>query len=195
MDINVTGRKINVGEALTTHIEDRLNSIADKYFNRSINADVTLNKEGHSYRVDVTLHPNQGIKLQSRGEAKDPYASFEDASERVEKQLRRYKRRIKNHHHVPDRDVVLELARNSVLMPESDEDTNEAAAELSDQPLIIAETKMTIPRVTVSDAVMMMDLADVPVFMFRNSKHDGLEVVYKREDGNIGWLSPNAENA
>ena len=195
MDINVTGRKINVGEALTTHIEDRLNSIADKYFNRSIDASVILGKEGHTYRVDVSLHPNQGIKLQSRGEAEDPYASFEDASERIEKQLRRYKRRIKNHHHAPDREVVMELARDSILLPESDDTAESAETALTEQPLIIAETNTSIPRVSVSDAVMMMDLADVPAFMFRNSKNEGLEVVYKRDDGNIGWISPKANAA
>lgn len=192
MDINVSGRKINVGEALTTHIEGRLESIADKYFNRSIDADVTLNKEGHLYRVDVSLHPDSGIKLQSRGEADDPYAGFEEAADRVEKQLRRYKRRITNHKHSPGRDVAGELAGYAVIQPEDGE-------ELTEQPpedhLIIAESRTTIPTVSVSDAVMLMDLADARCFMFRNVKGEGLEVVYKRDDGNIGWISPGADDA
>jgi len=195
MDINVTGRKINVGEALTQHIEDRLTSIADKYFNRSIDSDVTLNKEGHLYRVDVSMHPDSGIKLHSRGEASDPYAGFEEAAERVEKQLRRYKRRITNHKHSPGRDVVVELARDTIFQPESDETDDVEVADTPEQHLIIAETRTAIPTVSVSDAVMLMDLADTTCFMFRNVKGGGLEVVYKRTDGNIGWVSPGAEDA
>lgn len=190
MEIKVTGRKINVGEALTTHIEDRLSTIAEKYFNRSIDAAVIMSKEGHLYRADCTLHAGSGIRMQSHGEASDPYGAFEAASEKMEKQLRRYKRRIKNHHNSPSRDAVQELANDIVLAPH-DEEVNGEAASLDDhQPMIIAEARTEIPTLSVGDATMLMDLANATVFMFRNAKSDSLEVVYRRPDGNIGWISP-----
>ena len=189
MDINVTGRKMNVGAALTSHAEDRLEAVAEKYFSRTIDATTTFVKEGHIYRVDISLHANQGISLQARGEADDPYVAFETATEKVEKQLRRYKRRLKNHHHAPQRDVALELARDTVIAPES-EDDSETPDGADDQPIIIAESKKEIPLVSVGDAVMLMDLADANAFVFRNRKSETLEVVYRRQDGNIGWISP-----
>lgn len=191
MEINVTGRKMNVGDALTSHVEDRLESVADKYFNRTIDASTTFAKEGHTYRTHVSFHANQGINLQSRGEADDPYAAFEMAAEKVEKQLRRYKRRLKNHHKTPTRDLSMELAHDLVIAPNLDEGENEQANGTGDdQPIIIAENRTEIPNVTVGDAVMLMDLADAGAFMFRNTKNDTLEVVYRRSDGNIGWISP-----
>jgi ribosomal subunit interface protein len=190
MEINVTGRKMNVGEALTTHAETQLYAIADKYFTRSIDASTTFSKEGHTCRCDVSLHANQGINLQSRAEAEDPYVAFEAAAEKVEKQLRRYKRRIKNHHNSPSREAAIELASDTVIAPEDQSD--DTVEQNDDQPLIIAETKKAIPSVSVGDAVMLMDLADASAFMFRNDRNDSLEVVYKRPDGNIGWISPSS---
>lgn len=191
MDINVTGRKMNVGEALTTHVEDRLAIVSDKYFNRSIDASTTFAKEGHSYRTDISLHPNQGVNLHSRAEAEDPYAAFELAAEKVEKQLRRYKRRLKNHHNLSSREVAMEVARDVVIAPEPDNDTqDETENGADDQPIIIAESNREIPKVSVGDAAMLMDLADANAFVFRNIKGNVLEVVYRRADGNIGWISP-----
>jgi len=191
MDINVTGRKMKVGDALTNHVEDRLTTVADKYFNRTIDATTTFAKEGHTYRSDVSLHANQGINLQSRGEADDPYAAFELAAEKVEKQLRRYKRRIKNHHRMPQRDIELELANDFTIAPEAEEKDAAPGGASEDQPIIIAENRTSIPNVSVGDAAMLMDLADTNAFVFRNSKNDALEVVYRRKDGNIGWISPS----
>lgn len=191
MDINVTGRKMNVGEALTAHVEDRLAIVSDKYFNRSIDASTTFAKEGHSYRTDISLHPNQGVNLHSRAEAADPYAAFEIAAEKVEKQLRRYKRRLKNHHNLPSRDIAMEMVRDIVIAPEPDNDTDDTAGtDDDDQPIIIAESNREVPKVSVGDAAMLMDLADTNAFVFRNVKGNGLEVVYRRADGNIGWISP-----
>ncbi len=190
MEINVTGRKMNVGEALTTHIETHLHGIADKYFTRSIDASTTFSKEGHIYRCDVSLHANQGINLQARGETDDPYVAFDTAAHKVEKQLRRYKRRIKNHHNTPSRDAAMALAHEMVLAPE-DQEASKSTDD--DQPIIIAEEKKEIPSVSVGDAVMLMDLANANAFMFKNNRNDELEVVYRRPDGNIGWISPNAD--
>lgn len=198
MEIEVSGRNINVGDALTTHVEERLDQIADKYFARSLDAQTVFNKEGHLYRADVSLHPNQGISLQSRGEASEPYAAFEEAADRVEKQLRRYKRRLKNHH-ASNKTIAADLmARDAVFAPEPEQEDIGAAnghdvatSEQDDPPIIIAETTRGIPSVSVGDAVMLMDLGDVPTLMFRNVKSGQLEVVYRRPDGNIGWISPS----
>jgi len=192
MDINVTGRKMKVGDALTNHVEDRLSTVADKYFNRTIDATTTFAKEGHIYRSHVSFHANQGVNLQSRGEADDPYAAFELAAEKVEKQLRRYKRRIKNHHRTSQRDVELEIANDYIIASEAEENNAAAESDSDDQPIIIAENRTSIPNVSVGDAVMLMDLADTNAFVFRNSKNDALEVVYRRKDGNIGWISPSS---
>jgi len=194
MDINVTGRKMKVGDSLTSHVEDRLSTVADKYFSRTIDATTTFMKEGHTYRSDVSFHANQGVNLQSRGEADDPYAAFEMAAEKVEKQLRRYKRRLKNHHRMPQRDVELEMANEFTLAPETEDGDAASNGALEDQPLIIAENRTSIPNVSVGDAAMLMDLANANAFIFRNSKNDALEVVYRRSDGNVGWISPSSSS-
>ncbi|WND03732.1 ribosome-associated translation inhibitor RaiA [Temperatibacter marinus] len=190
MEIRVSGKNMNVGEAFSIHIQERLNTIADKYFSRSIDAHTNVSKEGHLYRIDVSMHANQGINLQSRGEGSEPYGAFEVAAEKVEKQLRRYKRRLKNHHHNGPSEAEIERMAYTVLAPEpeaEDEGVNEEGRD--DQPIIIAETHKEVPTVVVGDAVMLMDLADTNAFLFRNSKTKTLEVVYKRPDGNIGWIS------
>lgn len=198
MDINVTGRKMNVGEALTTHVTDRLQAITEKYFTRSIDASATFHKEGHLTRADISLHANQGINMQARAETDDPYAAFELAADKIEKQLRRYKRRLKNHHAMTGREeMMFEPVRNTVLAPHADEEGDADGATMNGadhQPVIIAEANVEIPRVTVSDAVMLMDLSDSNAFMFRNTKSDTLDVVYRRGDGNIGWISPGARD-
>ncbi len=190
MEINVTGRKMNVGDALTTHVTNRLENIADKHFSRTIDATITFIKEGHLCRTDISFHANQGVNFQSRGETEDPYASFEEAAEKIEKQLRRYKRRLKNHNKQPGHEAVMELARDITIAPENDESETAQNDAVEDQPIIIAENRREIPNVSVGDAAMLMDLADANAFMFRNTKSDILEVVYRRGDGNIGWISP-----
>lgn len=190
MDINVTGRKMNVGEALTSHVENRLDEVADKYFSRTIDASATFTKEGHTYRSDVSFHANQGVNLQSRGEADDPYAAFELAAEKVEKQLRRYKRKIKNHHKSPRKDQDVELAHMNGLDFEAEESDDAHGGTLDDQAIIIAEKRTEIPHISVGDAATLMGMAKASAFMFKNTKNDTLEFVYRRSDGNIGWISP-----
>lgn len=190
MEIKVSGRNMDVGEAFSTHIEDRLNGIADKYFSRSIRANANVHKEAHLYRVDITMHAQKGVNLQSGGEGGDPYGAFEDAAVKLEKQLRRYKRRLKNHHNDSPSEAEIERMAYTVLAPENisgaEDDTS-----ADDAPMIIAETHKDVPTVAVGDAVMLMDLADTNAFLFRNSKTKSLEVVYKRKDGNVGWISPD----
>ena len=194
MQISVSGRHLDIGDAFKVHVEDRLNAIAHKYFDRAIEAQVTLAKEAHNYRVDCTMHANQGTILQARADGSDIYGTFDGAADKVEKQLRRYKRRIKNHHALSRREGVETLIAQAYVIapeaePEGDTPETDAHEEVAD-PVIIAETQTEIPRVSVGDAVMLMDLSDTSAFLFRNSKNDHLNMVYKRQDGNIGWVDP-----
>ncbi|MFZ5610007.1 MAG: ribosome hibernation-promoting factor, HPF/YfiA family [Pseudomonadota bacterium] len=189
MDIRISGRNVDLGDAFRDHVAARLEAGASKYFSRSLAANVTLSKEHHMFQVDCTLHANQGVSLKSRGEAGDAYAAFDDAAEKIEKQLRRYKRRLKNHHHAERKALSLESAANYVLAAVGEGEEEET--DKDDQPIIIAETRTDIPVVSVGDAVMLMNLADAPAFMFRNSRSNALNVVYRRPDGNIGWIDPS----
>ncbi len=190
MDIQITGRKITVGESLSDHIRYRLEEGASKYFARSINAQVTISKVGHNFRVDCSLHANKGMTMQSHAEASDVYVAFDDAADKIEKQLRRYKRRIKNHHNEHEDPFEVAQAQAYVLKPEEESEEDSALGADEDNPIIIAEANTDIPKVSVGDAVMLMDLRHVSALMFKNIKTGGLNVVYKRADGNIGWIDP-----
>lgn len=186
MDIQVNGKQIDVGEALSGHVRDRLSDRVNKYFDRATNAHVTFSPEAHMIRVDCSVHAGHGIILQSHGETDDPYTAFDQALERIEKRLRRYKRRLTNHHHA-QKEILETLPAASYILAGEDDD----AEEPDDlQPMVIAETRTDLPTTTVGGAVMRMDLAGAPVMMFKNSAHGGLNVVYRRTDGNIGWIDP-----
>lgn len=187
MEIQVHGKQIDIGDALREQIVDRLSDGVSKYFDNALDAQITLSREAHLIRVDCSVHVGHDITLQSQGKAPDPYASFDLALERIEKRLRRYKGRLTDHHQRQRENFESQQATSYVLAGEDDESEEEPS---SDQPIIVAETKTDIPTVTVGDAVMRMDLAEAPVFKFRNSAHGGLNVVYRRSDGNVGWIDP-----
>ncbi|RME65400.1 MAG: ribosome-associated translation inhibitor RaiA [Alphaproteobacteria bacterium] len=194
MDIKVSGRHIDVGDALRAHMQQRIEAGAAKYFDRSISAQITLSKAGHGFHADCTLRAPRGVTLQSHGEGGDAYSAFDAAADKIEKQLRRYKRRLTNHHQNSEQaERMLEQAQAYVLAAASDGE--EAATPHNDHPIIIAETTTDIPCVSVSDAVMLMDLANATAFLFRNIRNDQLNVVYRRPDGNIGWLDPAPRRA
>ncbi len=190
MEISTTGHNVDVGEALRGHVEAALSDSVGKYFEKALNADVTFSKEGgHRFHVDIRVHPKRGMVVHGGAEGGDAYGAFDGALERIAKQLRRYKRRLNDHHKTPASEVILK-AQQYVLQGEEED------AELpeSSDPVIIAEMDAEIVTLSVSDAVMRMDLAHAPVMMFRNSANGRLNVVYRREDGNIGWIDP-AEDA
>lgn len=195
MQISVSGRHLDIGAAFKAHVEERLIAITDKYFDRALEAAVTLSKQAHLYRIDCTLHANQGAILNARNEGNDIYGTFDGVADKIEKQLRRYKRRVKSHHALSRREGVETLmAQAYVLAPGEDDEhedgtAEEAASALAD-PIIIAETRTEIPNVSVGDAVMMMDLGQTPALMFRNVRNNALNMVYRRADGNIGWVDP-----
>lgn len=188
MQVTVSGKHIDVGQSLRDRVEDQLIEVITKYFEHAISADVVFSKSRHLFRVDIIVNEGTGTNTYIKGSAEedDIYLCFEKATEKMEKQLRRYKRRIKNHHKQRFGKSLDESAKGVkyVLSPSGEEesDTDDQA------PLIIAEKPMNIEVLTVSDAVMLMDLAQLPALMFINSKTNAVNVVYKREDGNISWI-------
>ena len=188
MDISVKGRNLDVGDALKGHVEDHLSSAVTKYFIRAIDASVVFSREGRSLRADISVHPGpRGMVVQGGSDSNDPYAAFDGALERISKQLRRYKRRLNSHHKGHGEDVL--PAQQYVIQPVAEDE--EVAAD--DSPAIIAEMPVYIATLSVSEAVMRMDLADALVMMFRHSATRRLNVVYRRKDGNIGWIDPSED--
>ncbi|MBT6094793.1 MAG: ribosome-associated translation inhibitor RaiA [Rhodospirillaceae bacterium] len=187
MDISVKGKNLDVGDSLRVHATDNLTSVVGKYFNHAIDASVIFSREGSDLKADISVHPGpRGLVVQSASAGIDAYGAFDGALERVATQLRRYKRRLSNHHQKARDDEELLSAQYAVIQPETTEDEPH-----EDQPpMIIAEMETEIVTLSVGEAVMRMDLADAPVIMFRNSVSGGLNVVYRRADGNIGWIDP-----
>ncbi len=178
---------MDVGDALRGYATDQLSDAVTKYFARAIEATVTFTPEAHrKVRADITVHPGRGLIVQGGALADDAYAAFDGALNRIAKQLRRYKRRLKDHHKAREDQSVLS-AQQYVL---AGEDHEEEVAEDAN-PVVIAEMQTEIATLTVGEAVMRLDLADAPVLMFMNRAHGGLNVVYRRSDGNIGWIDPS----
>jgi len=186
MDIKVKGNKTDVGEALRGHVEDNLQNTVKKYFAQALTANVVFSPEGHLFRVEISVHAGRGMDMVGGADNVDAYAAFDSALARISKQLRRYKRRLNNHHKSRSNDDMLH-AQSYVLAPEHDQE--EVPEEAS--PVIIAEMPQQIATLSVGEAVMRMDLADAPVVMFRNHSNGGLNIVYRRKDGNVGWIDPS----
>lgn len=185
MHVLITGKQIDVGEALRSHVEDRLSSGVAKYFDRAIEAHVVFSRQGPMFRADCSTHVGSGITVQSHGEADEIYASFDIAVDRIEKRLRRQKRRLRDHHKVAPAEAL--PAESAVPGGEG----GEAEVQVDgDQPVIVADTQPEIDRLTVGEAASRLQSADVPALMFRNRAHGGLNVVYRRPDGNVGWIDP-----
>jgi len=199
MQLTVTGKGVDVGEALRHRVETSLGSILGKYFGSAIEAHAVFTRERHLIRSDLAIHIGRGIVVNSAGSANEFYAAFDGAAERLAKQLRRYKRRLRDYHAKASRatNAEAEVARSYVLAPpaEEDEDEQETAGAEAAAPIVIAEMSTELPSLTVGEAVMRMDLADAPVLLFRNRSHGALNVVYRRGDGNIGWIDPNLQKA
>jgi ribosomal subunit interface protein len=188
MQLSVKGKQLNVGDALRTHVSDSLSRILGKYFGDAIEVGVTFSRDGHMYRAVVAAHVGRGIQIQAQGDADEPYPAFDTAAEHLAKRLRRYKSRLRDHHKHSAPAAKTLLAQQYILA--GDDDRNPAEDEAEGQPAVVAEMTTEIPSLTVSEAVMRMDLADQPALMFRNSSHDGLNMIYRRSDGNIGWIDP-----
>lgn len=194
MKISVSGKGIDVGESLRTHIEERLTEGVNKYLDRVTSLSVVIAREAHLFRVDISgnsgTHDQMVIK--GRAQSEDVYAAFEQASEKIQKQLRRYKRRITNHHKVKDADVFQTpvVRATKYVIADHEEEVHEDAS-----PVVIAEKSTDIETLTVSEAVMKMDLSDLPALLFFNAGNGRMNVVYRREDGNISWVDPETTRA
>jgi ribosomal subunit interface protein len=196
VQLTVTGRQVDVGDALRRHVATAVEALLEKYFRDAIECHAVFSREAHLIRADLSLHLGRGIVVNSGSAAPDHYLAFDSAAERLGKQLRRYKRRLRDDHGktraTPE---PLETAQSFVLAPLDDgpDDADEAVSPAPDgAPVIIAEMSTEVPRLTVGEAVMRMDLADASVLLFRNRAHGELNLVYRRGDGNIGWIDPAA---
>ena len=197
MELNVHGQHIDVGEALRTHVEDKLEDLNQKYFNHATFATVTFSKEGHGKpetKAHITIQLGKNIHVVADATDPDPYASFEAAASKASKQMRRYKRKLRDHHERHEDGVEEERikARDYVLaaVPEQNDAPDDQVQEAPDEPLIVAEMTKEIETMSVSDAVMHLDLSGEAYFVFINSQNKKLNVVHRRDDGNIGWIDP-----
>jgi ribosomal subunit interface protein len=209
MQLSVTGKQTEIGEALRRHVEASLGSILDKYFKTAIEAHVILGKEAHLSRAEISIHIGRGIVVNARASASEAYLAFDAAADRLAKQLRRYKRRLRDHH-AKGREPAgaSERAMDYVLAPIGEEEGEATETEGEDAegedadpgnpngaPAVIAEMSTELPSLTVGEAAMRMDLAEAPVLLFRNRSHGELNLVYRRTDGNIGWIDPELDAA
>lgn len=187
MRYQISGKQIDIGEALQTHVKTELNVSVKKYAERPTDAQVVFSKSGHEFVCEATVHLSTGLTATAKGHNPEIYAAFDACSEKMEKQLRRYKRRLKDHH--KDRTEPVELFGASSYILASETDSVEQEPETL-QPMIIAEMQTKIATLSVGEAVMQMELSGAPVLVFRKEGKDGINVVYRREDGNIGWIDP-----
>lgn len=183
MQLSINGKQMNVGDALRTHIEDRLPDAIEKYFDNTTDSTVTITKEASEFVVDIHVHVSKRIDVHGQGHSVDPYAAYDEAQEHVAKRLRRYKRRLRDHKGRSESEIL--AAQQYVLQSETIDDEPE-----HDEPIIIAEMSAEVETMSVGEAVMRMDLSNQPLQLFRSSKHGGINVVYKRADGNISWVDP-----
>jgi ribosomal subunit interface protein len=187
MRYQISGKQIDIGESLQIHVQEELGSVVGKYAERPTDAQVIFSKSAHEYICETIVHLSTGLTAQAKGRATEIYASFDNCCEMMEKQLRRYKRRLKDHHR--DRAEPVELLGASSYILATDDEGGSSEPETL-QPMIVAEMETKIPSLSVGEAVMQMELAGAPVLVFRNEGKDGLNVVYRRDDGNIGWIDP-----
>lgn len=191
MQLNITGKQIDIGSALRTHVETRMAQSVAKYFDRTVDGLVTFARDGFEYRADCALHLASGLHLHAQGRSSDIYASFDMAAERMEKRLRRYKRRIRDHHNGTRSELPVSAARERIIAREDDD----ASEPESLTPVVVSETTLELRTLTVGEAVMQLDLTETPALVFRNSAHGEINVVYRRADGHIGWVDPALQKA
>ena len=202
MQVQIAGKKIEVGAALQERIAFGLENRVSKYFNRTGEAFVTVSKPGWAFYCDCSIHLPSGVTLQAHGEGDDGYQAFEMALDKIEKRVRRYKNRLRDHRAAPNGNGVLsEIAAERIILPrdETNEPDEDAGAEsglagaAGDAPAIVAESDTKIRTMTVSMAVMQLELVESPAVLFRNAAHGRLNMVYRRHDGNVGWVDPGKD--
>jgi ribosomal subunit interface protein len=187
MRYQISGRQLDIGEALQTHVKAELGEVVEKYAQRPTDAVIVFSREAHEFVCETVIHLSTGLNAQAKGHATEIYAAFESCREKMDKQLRRYKRRLRSHHR--DRTAPVEYGDSTAYtLAASEEPEDDESATL--QPVIIAEMESKIPFVTVGEAVMQLELTGHKFLVFRNEGHGGVNVVYRRDDGNVGWIDP-----
>ncbi|KFE35111.1 ribosome hibernation-promoting factor, HPF/YfiA family [Thioclava atlantica] len=187
MRYQISGKQLDVGEALQSHVKTELSEVVEKYMQRPTDATVTFSRDAHNFLCEATVHLSTGLTASAKGQATEIYAAFDSAREKMDKQLRRHKRRLKDHHRDRSEPVEFEAAGLYVLAAEEDDETGETA---NGAPMIVAEMETKVPTLSVGEAVMQMELSNVPLLVFRNEKHGGVNVVHRRDDGHVGWIDP-----
>lgn len=192
MDIRVSGHQVDTGEALRQHVQERMEGIAEKYFSRALSANVTFGRgpHDHAFTCDIVSHVMQGVILKGSGNAAEAHRAFDQAADRIEKQLRRYMRRLKDRSGAGAGAYAAADDDASYTVFDAPADEEEI---LADHPAIVAETKVDIPDASVSDAVMLLDLRNPTAFLVRNSGTGKFNMVYRRGDGTIGWVEPQRD--
>lgn len=190
MNVRVAGHQVDTGEALQSRVNERIGALADKYFERAIAANVTFGRGPHDdFTCDIVAPVTQGMVLKASGRAGEAQVAFEGAANKIERQLSRYVKRLRDHKGNGSAVSPVEDAGYTIFASPPEE----VAAEPEAHPAIIAETKVDIPSASVSDAVMMLDLRNTNALMFKNQKSGALNMVYRRDDGTIGWVEPRAD--
>lgn len=189
MPLRVSGKNLDIGEALRAQVVERVSQTISKYFDGSFSGHVTVEREGTGFRTDCALHLASGMTLQVEGMAHDAYQSAERAADKLEKRMRRYKRKLKDHAPGPGAAGPVEIPSYVIQTPDlDDEETHDGEFH----PIVIAETKKSMKTLSVSEAVTDLDLTGAPVVMFRHAGSGRVNLVYRRSDGNIGWIDPPA---
>ena len=186
MNLRVSGKHMEIGASFRARIEDRIGEAVDKFFDGGFTGHVTVEKSGSRYAADCVVSLDTGITLQATGDGQRPEAAFDAAAERVEKRLRRYKRRLKSHNN--ERGPATDIAYT--IMAAVDDDEHEVPEDYA--PAVVAESTMSLETMSVASAVVELDTKDSPVFVFRSAAHGEINIVYRRPDGNIGWIDPSA---
>ncbi|WP_048645481.1 ribosome hibernation-promoting factor, HPF/YfiA family [Nitratireductor soli] len=187
MSLRISGKHMDIGETFRSRIEERIGEAVDKYFDGGFAGRVTVEKAGSRYSADCMVHLDTGMVLQGTGEAQDPQFAFDAAAERIEKRLRRYKRRLKSHSPAQGINPMDIAYRVMAAVADEEDEVPEDYA-----PTVVAESKMALSTMSVASAVMELDTKDNPVFVFRNAANNEVNIVYRRADGNIGWIDPSA---
>ncbi|QPC86197.1 ribosome-associated translation inhibitor RaiA [Mesorhizobium sp. NBSH29] len=188
MSLRISGKHMEIGEAFRTRIEGRIGEAIDKYFDGGFSGRVNVEKSGSRFTADCMVHLDSGIELQASGDAQEPGPAFDAAAERLEKRLRRYKRRLKSHGQGGGNSYSTDIAY-TVVAPVADEE-DEVPEDYA--PAIVAEQTVALKTMSVASAVLELDSKDSPVVVFRNGGNDHVNIVYRRADGNIGWIDPSS---
>jgi len=188
MRYQISGKQIDIGDALQVHVKEELGEAVKKYAERPTDAQIIFSKSGHEFVCEATVHLSTGLTASAKASHNEIYGAFDACNAKMEKQLRRYKRRLKDHHKDRVEPVELYGASSYILASESDSDAQEPETL---QPMIVAEMQTKIANLSVGEAVMQMELAGAPVLVFRKEGEDRINVVYRRDDGNIGWIDPS----